>query len=99
MKFGSAAKRQKPGIHGNPGRILKWTGPGLNRRHTDFQSRSRRPMKPHQLLTRRYANDAESATGSAQQKAQQFDPELAKIIAAWPSLPAAIRRAMLALIG
>jgi hypothetical protein len=26
-------------------------------------------------------------------------PELAKIIAAWPSLPGAIRRAMLVLIG
>ena len=28
-----------------------------------------------------------------------IDPDLAKVIAAWPSLPAPIRRAILALIG
>jgi hypothetical protein len=28
-----------------------------------------------------------------------YAPDLAKIIAAWPALPGAIRRAMLALIG
>jgi len=27
------------------------------------------------------------------------DPELARVVAAWPNLPDAIRRAMLALIG
>lgn len=46
-----------------------------------------------------YENTADSATGSAQQKAQQIDPNLAQIVAAWPKLPDAIRRAMLALIG
>jgi hypothetical protein len=28
-----------------------------------------------------------------------FDPDLAKIVAAWPSLPEPIRRAILGLIG
>jgi hypothetical protein len=29
----------------------------------------------------------------------QHDPDLARVVAAWPNLPAAIKRAMLALIG
>ena len=32
-------------------------------------------------------------------KAQQIDPDLAKIVAAWPTLAEPIKRAMLALIG
>ena len=35
----------------------------------------------------------------ALQKALQIDPALAQIVAAWPTLPDAIKRAMLALIG
>ena len=54
------------------------------------------PVKPEENGDS--AND--EAPGAAPQQAEpQLAPELTRIIAAWPSLPEAIRRAMLALIG
>jgi hypothetical protein len=42
-----------------------------------------------------------AATGDAESDAvgARIDPDLARIVAAWPTLPEPIRRAMLALIG
>jgi hypothetical protein len=46
-------------------------------------------------------NTPDLKTGNAESDARlpELPPDLAKIAAAWPSLPKPIRRAMLALIG
>jgi hypothetical protein len=47
----------------------------------------------------RTAVDAEPTAANERETQSPIDPALAKIVAAWPSLPEPIRRAMLALIG
>jgi hypothetical protein len=44
-------------------------------------------------------NEPKTATDGAREKAQRFDPDLVRIMAAWPSLSEPIRRAMLVLVG
>ena len=52
-----------------------------------------------------YANTSDGPITEAQQKAQQyrqetaeFDPDLGQLIEAWPTLPPAIREAILAML-
>ena len=69
----------------------EWSGPGLNWRHTDFQSENK-PRKPR---------EKRGPLATCQQIASsraEMPPDLQTVIDAWPSLPAAIQAGILAMV-
>lgn len=92
---GAGASLHRPASSG-----MKWAVPGLNRGPSDFQSQEA-ASKSLENKAIPHLQDAGRSAGRSGNTSEGgiSDPELARVVTAWPGLPEPIRRAVMALIG
>ena len=78
---------------------VEWAVPGLNRGPSDFQSLELNSQHPvNTTLAPPPAVGRSAGRSDDESEGGNDDPDLARLIAAWPTLPEPIRRAMLAIL-
>lgn len=81
-------------------RSTDWPLSGLNRGPNDFQSLDAGSNSQENKAILQFSDSGCSAGCSdVRSEGGISDPDLSRLVATWPTLPPAIRRAMLAMIG
>ena len=83
----------------NASSCTEWAVPGLNRGPIDFQSLELNSQHPdNTTLAPPPAVGRSAGRSDDESEGGNDDPDLSRLLAAWPTLPEPIRRAMLAIL-